>query len=541
MKQFNVLITGAGTTTAITVLKALRSVGDQSIQLFMGDPEPNCAGAYLGDQYICMPFANDPEFEKKISEICTKHRINLVIPIIDYEFMSWSRMAQELLTLGVRVVISKPNVIEICGQKDLTIEYFNKIGAPCPATWRVQNISDPDNLSFPLFIKPRRGRASLNTQQVNNVEEYLYYSSKENDLIVQPLLSGDEVSIDTLSDFKGNFLSACPRIRVEVKNGQAYRSLTTESPELVDYAKSIVEGLPIIGPANIQCFLTDRGPQFIEINPRFGAGTILSIKAGLNGPAALVNIAREKNNQNLKPRPNVWMFRYWQEVFVDRCEFPIFFDLDGPILDVSRRHYEVYRSILHEAHKPVIPYEQYWKEKRARRSHREVLSHTAGKDFYKSFTQQWFDKIEREDYLQLDTIWPWVKDVLADLYRKHDIYVITSRSNPERLRKQLDWLGLTRWFKNILCRPARQNAAHEKVTAIRERFLGVPPKGTIVGDTEADIECGKELGFITVGVLCGIRDKDHLVATKCDYLLKSIEFLPQTLNLALRDAEFDNI
>jgi len=35
--------------------------------------------------------------------------------------------------------------------------------------------------------------------------------------------------------------------------------------------------LPIVGPCNIQCFLTDDGPRFFEINARFGAGSILAM------------------------------------------------------------------------------------------------------------------------------------------------------------------------------------------------------------------------------------------------------------------------
>ena len=82
-------------------------------------------------------------------------------------------------------------------------------------------------------------------------------------------------------------------------------------------AQRITESLPIIGPCNIQCFLTDAGPVFFEINARFGAGSILSMKAGLNGPAALVAMARGRPLPPLEARADVTMLRYWQEVFVE--------------------------------------------------------------------------------------------------------------------------------------------------------------------------------------------------------------------------------
>jgi carbamoyl-phosphate synthase large subunit len=528
MKKFTVLITGAGTTNAVTVLKGLKAMGDPSLQVFMGDIEPDCAGAYLGDEFVFMPLASGPDFEERVIEICRKHHVDLVIPTIDYEFARWSSVAGELLAAGTRVIISGAHVITRCGQKDLTIQYFREVGVPCPDTRRISEIKDPSKLPFPVFVKPRCGRGSLAANRVDNLEEYLFYTAKTEDLIVQTYLQGEEVTIDTLSDLEGCFLAANPRIRVEVKSGQAYRGLTIHAPELTAYAKKIVEGMPIIGPGNIQCFLTEKGPQFTEINPRFGAGTALSINAGLNAPAALVAMAQGKPIPELKPRPNVWMLRYWQEVFVERTGWPIFFDLDGPILDVSFRHYQVYRDILEEANKPAVSFDQYWQDKRARRPHSVIVSETAGTDFYtKTFKQEWFDRIERDKYLSLDRVWPWVTDVLAELYRNHELYLITVRSYPHQLKKQLDRLNLARWFRAVLCRPARKNAGQEKLRVIRENLETLPQQAIIVGDTEADIECGKELGFVTVGVLCGIRNKEYLQAKGCDYLLDNILSLPQ--------------
>src|SRR5262249_44959194 len=171
-------------------------------------------------------------------------------------------------------------------------------------------------LPYPVYLKPRCGRASLDNFTADDADELHRAIRKVPDLIVQPLVRGVEVTIDTLSDLQGRFLAACPRERLEVKSGQAVRSRTFASPELEALARRAVEGLPIIGPANLQCFLTDDGPRFFEINARFGAGTALSIHAGLNGPLALVRLAQGRRLPELCPRPGVLMLRYWQEVFV---------------------------------------------------------------------------------------------------------------------------------------------------------------------------------------------------------------------------------
>jgi carbamoyl-phosphate synthase large subunit len=299
----------------MTALKGIRAANDSSVHVTMGDMQRHCAGAYLGDDFVQMPAASAPDFVDNVIDLCRQRQIDLVIPIIDYEFMGWARAAEVLAHYGTRVVISPAEAIGVCQEKDRTDSYFRSLRVPCPATWRAHDVSDERALPFPVILKPRCGRASLDTYKAADLEEYRFYLPRVPDPIVQPCIVGEEVTIDTISDLQGRFLAACPRIRLEVKAGQAFKSITINAPELVEFARRIVEPLPIIGPSNIQCFLTDDGVLFFEINPRFGAASILSIVAGMNGPAALVAMARNVELPPLKPRPGLLMMRYWQEAF----------------------------------------------------------------------------------------------------------------------------------------------------------------------------------------------------------------------------------
>jgi carbamoyl-phosphate synthase large subunit len=314
---YRVLVTGAGTTTAVSVLKGLRAANDASIRVLMADLNPDCAGARLGDEVVRMPPARANDFGERVVGLCHEHRVDLVIPVIDYEFFGWAAVAGRLREQGTRVVISPRQALERCIEKDKTFAYFQSIGIPTIPTWRAADIADPGELPFPVYLKPRCGRASLDNYRADTLAEYQLFVGKVPDAIVQPLTRGIEVTIDTLSDFGGRFLAASPRIRVEIKSGQAYRSRTFAAPELVALARRVVEGLPIVGAANVQCFMTDEGTRFFEINARFGAGTALSIHAGMNGPLALVALARGRPLPDLTVRPGVLMMRYWQEVFAE--------------------------------------------------------------------------------------------------------------------------------------------------------------------------------------------------------------------------------
>jgi carbamoyl-phosphate synthase large subunit len=312
---YRVLVTGAGTTTAVSVLKGLRAMNDDSLSILMGDMNPDCAGAHLGDEFVRMPPARAGNFSERVVGLCKEHQIDLVIPILDHEFLGWAAAAGRLRESGTRVAISTRAALERCIEKDKTLAYFQSIGIPTITTWCACDITDPAELPYPVYLKPRCGRASLDNYRADTVAEYQLFVAKVPDAIVQPLTRGIEVTIDTISDFEGRFLAASPRVRVEIKSGQAYRSRTFAAPELIDQARRIVERLPIVGAANVQCFMTDEGTRFFEINARFGAGTVLSIHAGMNGPQALVALARGMPPPRLEARPGVLMMRYWQEVF----------------------------------------------------------------------------------------------------------------------------------------------------------------------------------------------------------------------------------
>lgn len=529
MSSRNVLITGAGTANAVVVARALRRAFGSRVRLMMADTDPKRAGCFLGDEYVWLPPALDASFSQVAEDLCGRHRIDLVIPTIDDEFEAWSILRATLLDQGTRVVISGPEAIATCRWKDRTIQFLRDLRIPCPMTWRSSEVADPAQLPYPVFVKPRCGRGSRQAQVVRNQDEYAA-AVRGLDMIVQPHLEGKELTIDTLCDFDGKFLGAVARERVEIKAGQAYRSVTIHAPELLGHAETIASELKLVGPANMQCMLTDSGPQFFEVNPRFGAGTALSIEAGLDGPAILMELLDGHRPPRPRPRANVWMLRHWEEVFWERDRAPIFFDLDGPLLDVRERHYQVYSDILREAHETPLPCERYWDAKRARMPHDEILAASAHLETGRNFMSHWMERIEAEQYLRLDRVWPWVMEILSQLHRHHPLYLVTVRSFPERLRRQLDQLHLSPWFEKVLCRPAAADAGATKAAMIQEEFAEIPQGAIIVGDTEADIACGKQLGFGTVGVLCGIRNREQLELAGCDRLISDVRELPDCIS-----------
>ena len=312
-----VLITGAGTATAISVLKGLRHQTEIPVHVVMADAEDHVAGRYLADEFVRIPPASDDAFLIAVQTICQTLDIDLLIPIVDYEFMPLARSAGDFRAMGTTVAISSPSAISICDDKLLLADFLQGLGLPVAKIYGTDEAPD-GRAEFPLFVKPRSGgRASLGAQKVDDLEALRVALRGLDDPLIQEFIDGDEYTVDVLSDFDGRFVAAMPRIRLETKSGVSVKGRTVDDLEFVSLARTITEALPIIGHSNVQLFRTPDGSTVVsEINPRYSGGFALSLAAGFNSPLLLLKLlkALKLAPSDLSFRYNVSMVRYWQEI-----------------------------------------------------------------------------------------------------------------------------------------------------------------------------------------------------------------------------------
>lgn len=210
----------------------------------------------------------------------------------------------------------------------------------------------------------------------------------------------------------------------------------------------------------------------------------------------------------------------------------LFFDLDGPLLDVSPRYIALHHNLLDEVGVRGLPGGRYWWLKRARVPEGRILDELGASEHAPGYLRRRLELIESWDYLAYDRRWPWVEGILGELVERHDLVLVTVRTHRPALLKELDWLGLARFFREILSAPSEHHIDRQKAGLIEDylRKHGQSPEGSwMIGDTEADVGAGRLVGLRTAGVLCGIRDREHLAGPLCDELLGDIRALPPLL------------
>ncbi len=212
------------------------------------------------------------------------------------------------------------------------------------------------------------------------------------------------------------------------------------------------------------------------------------------------------------------------------AERTLFLDLDGVVLDVSRRYYAVHCDILSQLGGVPDDLERFWSLKRECASTEEVtgLDQAAAREYRK----RWIQLIEGPAYLAMDQYLPQARTALMILGRDYDIVIVSLRHKSAALRKELADLSFPK-VAQILSAPAKGDPAQAKARLIQ----GSPHfsrNAVIAGDTEVDIRAGKELGITTVAVRGGLRT-DALIGREApDVVIDGIAELPGTLRELFR-------
>jgi phosphoglycolate phosphatase-like HAD superfamily hydrolase len=191
----------------------------------------------------------------------------------------------------------------------------------------------------------------------------------------------------------------------------------------------------------------------------------------------------------------------------------IFFDLDGPVLDISSKYYHIYKYIVTEMGGRPMPKVRYWHNKRNKIAESQLLKESnLPKELIHEYSEKRKILLETSNYLKLDTVWPDLFEYMQNSPFRGLITLVTLRHNRKALENELNFLGISSWFTSVLSSDEGQNeiSRHSiKTQMIRAHFKS-DVNGWFVGDTETDLRAGKDLGLYCVATSFGIRTREIL-------------------------------
>lgn len=314
--SLNVLITAGSRRVPLVhaFQRALRTTGGGSV--IVTDVNPLSPTVYVADRSYPARLSTAPGYIDDILALCAAERIGLVVPTIDDELGAFAAAVPRFAAAGVRVAVSPLDAVDTCNDKLLTYQRLSAKGLPVASTFLPDDVTA--EMSFPLFIKPRRGRGSVGAFPVRDTRELEFFQKYVPDPVLQPYLHGPEYTIDVLSDFDGRVIASVPRERVVIRAGVVDRGRTVQDAALIDLGRAAAEAVQAVGPINVQCRVVEGQPFVFEINPRFSGGIPLTIAAGADVPRWLVLAARGRRVAPAlgKFQHDLWMTSYETSVFV---------------------------------------------------------------------------------------------------------------------------------------------------------------------------------------------------------------------------------
>ena len=294
MKILRILFTGVG--RRVELIQAFKQAANRLnviLKLYGADMAGTAPALTFCDYTRKVCGMRDADYIPQLLRICEAEHINLIIPTIDTDLLVLSQNVAKFDKIGTRVLISKQDKIAMCRDKNYTADFFKSCGLKVP---QIVNDYQLYHGPYPCFIKPKDGSSSINAFKVENESELKVYAEQIGDYIVQPFIEGTEYTVDIFCDYEGNPLFITPRIRVAVRAGEVLKTEIAMDEMIIEECRKLIAGFQPCGPMTVQLIRqnTTGDDYYIEINPRFGGGAPLSMKAGARSAEAILKLLSDE-------------------------------------------------------------------------------------------------------------------------------------------------------------------------------------------------------------------------------------------------------
>jgi carbamoyl-phosphate synthase large subunit len=268
--------------------QAARTLGLQAF--FCGTDTSSLSPALqLCDEAFLVEPTTHAGYVEQLLSIVRRRGVQLLVPTVDLDLRLLAQHRPRFEQWGCRVLVSDSEVVDVCQDKRRTFGFLKKNGFGTPETMSVRTALAADRrgeLAWPCFVKRWDGYASQGNAVARNRAELRFFARRIPNAICQEFMEGTEYTCDAYIDFAMRVRCVVPRRRMEVRAGEVSKAQVVKHREIMKQARRVLELLGA-GPGviTLQLFITnDDEIRFTEINPRFGGGAPLSVRAGADFP-----------------------------------------------------------------------------------------------------------------------------------------------------------------------------------------------------------------------------------------------------------------
>lgn len=279
-----ILVTAIGSFSAGVVIQKLKEMNFRVVGCDIY-PREWVANSLDVDSFYNVPLAYQDNYIGEIKEICTKEKIDYLIPSTDVEIDVLNKNRDIFRRIHTCLCLSSESVISLCRDKYRTYLFLHERGIECLIKSELCGEVNLNKMSFPVICKPINGRSSQGIRRINNIDEWRAFIQQGHfrDYIVQKCLSGSVTTVDIIRNENSGKCVAIPRKEMLRTSNGAGTSVYVYYDELLEKAcLDIASKLNINGCVNFEFIISDENHSFhfIECNPRFSGGVAFSCMTG---------------------------------------------------------------------------------------------------------------------------------------------------------------------------------------------------------------------------------------------------------------------
>ena len=196
------------------------------------------------------------------------------------------------------------------------------------------------------------------------------------------------------------------------------------------------------------------------------------------------------------------MCRRYEETVTRNIRKKIAFDFDGTLLDSRKRHGIVMSDVLKKHGINIDTSDLVSFKAEGHNNIAWLLSNGIAEDIAKKLNSEWISRIENEEYLKSDVLYPDALEVLENLSKENDLYLVTARNNEESALNQIKDLGINQYFSQIFV-----VESNSETPALKAKYLSEIKADVFVGDTESDYKAALIAECEFKAISSGFRDE----------------------------------
>lgn len=311
----NILILSAGTRNKVVQYFKKEISGKGSV---VATDCSNLAPAiYDADKYYIVPPMVEDGYLDVILDICKKEKIDAVLTLIDPEISLLAENRDKFKALGTTPIVSDYDKVEMCFDKFKMYEFLVNNGFKTAKSYVDKEAFyadlDAGKITFPVFVKPVKGSASININKVTSKEEVEVLFTLCDNLMIQEFMNGTEYGADCYIDMlSGETVAIFTKQKIKMRAGETDKSVSVKDEKLFELIKKFIKTAGFKGIIDIDIFDVDGEYYISEVNPRFGGGYPHAYECGVNVPKLICeNISGRENASEIGSYDEgVYMMKY---------------------------------------------------------------------------------------------------------------------------------------------------------------------------------------------------------------------------------------